>query len=145
MQKEYLDIMQKEYLDKIDTKRLTIVYTKKDVFDGELNDIADRKSEFIISAKSGDGIQALKGHIKHVAGYISEDSNVFSARKRHLDAIAVARNAIIQGREQLTVMQAGELLAQELLEAQNALNSITGEFNADDLLGEIFSSFCIGK
>jgi len=142
---ELAELLQKEHLDKIDAESLSIVYTKKDAFEGSSDSITASSNDFVISAKSGEGIQELKDHIKLVAGYISEDSNVFSARKRHLDAIAQARDSILQGREQLIVMQAGELLAQELLEAQNALNSITGEFNADDLLGEIFSSFCIGK
>ena len=66
-------------------------------------------------------------------------------RRRHLTALESARESVQRGYQQLQEHRAGELLADELLQAQNALNQITGAFSADDLLGEIFSGFCIGK
>jgi len=78
-------------------------------------------------------------------GYNDIGEGVFSARRRHLDAIKKATQSVTQGLEQLQLFKAGELLAEELLVAQEALNEITGEFGSDDLLGKIFSGFCIGK
>lgn len=98
-----------------------------------------------ISAKTGEGIPLLKAAIKELAGYAQENETVFTARRRHLTALSQASDAVERGLDQLRTYNAGELLADELLQAQDALNSITGEFTADDLLGEIFSGFCIGK
>ena len=67
------------------------------------------------------------------------------ARRRHLDALERARDHVQSGHDQLIQARAGELLAEELRLAQQALGEITGEFTSDDLLGRIFSSFCIGK
>lgn len=98
-----------------------------------------------VSALTGTGMRELKEHIKDLAGYAQDSETVFTARRRHLTALAQARDAVERGLHQLTLHNAGELLADELLQAQNSLNDITGEFSADDLLGEIFSGFCIGK
>ncbi len=68
-----------------------------------------------------------------------------ASRRRHLDALDRAKRALTNGEEQLAGYGAGELLAEDLRDAQQALGEITGEFSADDLLGEIFGSFCIGK
>ena len=98
-----------------------------------------------ISATLGHGIDQLKNHIKAIAGYENDGESLFTARRRHLSALEQARDAVARGLIQLREHNAGELLADELLQAQNALNEITGAFTADDLLGEIFSGFCIGK
>ena len=98
-----------------------------------------------ISAKTGTGIKELRDHIKLLAGYQEENETIFTARRRHITALEEGRNSVERGLDQLKIHNAGELLADELLQAQNALNDITGEFSADDLLGEIFSGFCIGK
>ncbi len=98
-----------------------------------------------VSAKTGEGLDSLRQAIKDAAGYAQENETVFTARRRHITALTQARDAVEQGLHQLKTYNAGELLADELLQAQNALNEITGEFSADDLLGEIFSGFCIGK
>ena len=87
----------------------------------------------------------LTEHLKDCVGYDSGNEGSFTARRRHLQAIEKALEAIELGRAQLVEMNAGELLAEELRIAQEHLGSITGKFRADDLLGEIFSSFCIGK
>ena len=77
--------------------------------------------------------------------YHGEEEGEFIARRRHLDAIKRALTFIESGKFALESSLSGELLAEDLRQAQNALGEITGEFTADDLLGEIFSSFCIGK
>ncbi len=103
------------------------------------------KDELYISAKTGAGIERLVTRLKSVVGYqtVAEDS--FIARRRHLQALERAHQHIVQAKAQLIHSQAGELVAEELRLAQQALGEITGKFTPDDLLGEIFSSFCIGK
>ena len=98
-----------------------------------------------ISAKTGQGVEELKAFIKNIAGYAQENETLFTARRRHITALQQADDAVNRGLFQLQNYNAGELLADELLQAQESLNQITGEFTADDLLGEIFSGFCIGK
>jgi tRNA modification GTPase len=98
-----------------------------------------------ISAIAGDGLQLLTDKVKQLMGLDTQIEGQFIARSRHLDALHRAALAVAAGKEQLLVYRAGELLAEELRQAQEALNEITGEFSSDDLLGRIFSSFCIGK
>lgn len=98
-----------------------------------------------LSAKTQSGIDLLRQHLKACVGFNDTGENNFIARRRHLDALEKAQLHIDQGQEQLLLYRAGELLAEELRQAQLALSEITGEFRADDLLGKIFSSFCIGK
>lgn len=98
-----------------------------------------------LSAKTGVGIEELKSTLKDIVGFKQTSEGTFIARRRHLDAIESALEYCENGKQQLEVYHAGELLADELRQAQNALSEITGEFTADDLLGRIFSSFCIGK
>ena len=98
-----------------------------------------------LSAKTGRGVVNLKTHLKDIMGFSANTEGRFSARRRHLDALDRAMRALETGRDQLEGNGAGELLAEDLRDAQQALGEITGEFSADDLLGEIFGSFCIGK
>lgn len=98
-----------------------------------------------LSAATGEGIDALVAHLKQAAGLAGETTPDFIARRRHLDALERAAVALARGHEQLVQQQAGELLAEELRAAHAALGEITGEFTSEDLLGAIFSSFCIGK
>ncbi len=98
-----------------------------------------------LSAKTGDGVDDLVGHLKQVMGYQAAGTGTLSARRRHIDALDRARRHVDAARQQLVDHKAGELMAEELRLAQNDLSEITGEFTSDDLLGEIFSSFCIGK
>jgi len=97
-----------------------------------------------ISALTGSGIAHLRKHIERQVGYQSGEGTM-TARQRHLDSLEKARRYFDEGRRQLLEFRAGELMADELLQVQNALAEITGEFSSDDLLGKIFSSFCIGK
>ena len=97
-----------------------------------------------LSAKSGDGLSLLKAKIKEVVGYQPAEGQ-FLARRRHIQALDIAQTLLLAGHNQLSVHRAGELLAEDLRLAHQSLCEITGEFTPDDLLGEIFSSFCIGK
>jgi len=101
--------------------------------------------EISLSAKKGEGMELLHNHLKECMGFESGTDDVFIARRRHLDAIKRAGLSINESLVQLKEVKAGELAAEELKQAQDALSEITGEFSSDDLLGRIFSSFCIGK
>jgi tRNA modification GTPase len=101
--------------------------------------------EIALSARTGAGLDGLRQHLKACMGFQTAGEGAYIARRRHLDAIRRARDFLVQGRTQLKHSRAGELLAEDLRLAQQALSEITGEFTSDDLLGRIFSSFCIGK
>lgn len=101
-------------------------------------------NEIYLSAKSGNGVELLKAQIKKIVGYQPTEGQ-FIARRRHLVALDNAWQLLITGQKQLTSARAGELLAEDLRLAHQFLCEITGEFSSDDLLGKIFSSFCIGK
>jgi len=90
-------------------------------------------------------VEDLRNHLKDCMGFASTTEGGFLARRRHLDALERARVSMQQGEEQLYGYGAGELLAEDLRAAHDALGEITGAMTPDDLLGEIFSSFCIGK
>ncbi|ENM5787651.1 tRNA uridine-5-carboxymethylaminomethyl(34) synthesis GTPase MnmE [Vibrio metoecus] len=98
-----------------------------------------------LSAKTGHGVDALRQHLKECMGFSGNQEGGFMARRRHLDALERAAEHLDIGQQQLEGYMAGEILAEELRIAQQHLNEITGEFSSDDLLGRIFSSFCIGK
>ena len=99
----------------------------------------------LVSARTGDGIDALRERLKQCAGFEQTPEGAFMARRRHLNALQAVEVHVIQARANLTDLAAGELAAEELRLAQEQLNIITGEFSSDDLLGEIFGNFCIGK
>lgn len=100
------------------------------------------ETHIYLSAKTGDGIDLLKQHLLHIAGYQQNAEGIFMARMRHLDALKQVGTHL---RKAQNLLNQSELIAEELRLAQEALSSITGEFTPDDLLGEIFSKFCIGK
>ena len=102
-------------------------------------------TEVLLSAKTGAGLELLREHLKSCMGYRGGGEGAFMARRRHLEALERATAALERAVEQLEVFRAGELVAEELREAQHALAEITGEFGSEDLLSRIFSSFCIGK
>jgi tRNA modification GTPase len=99
----------------------------------------------LISAKTGEGLGELKQHLLSAIGIDNHQEGQFLARTRHLNALNQAKVHLEEGLNRILHERAGELLAEELKQAQDALGQITGEFKADDLLGVIFSSFCIGK
>lgn len=103
-----------------------------------------QENNVCLSAKSALGINGLKQVIKNVVGYQPTEGK-FLARRRHLQALDDAKNLLVTGQQQLSEHRAGELLAEDLRLAHQVLCEITGEFSSDDLLGRIFSSFCIGK
>ncbi len=102
----------------------------------------DGAAHIYLSAKTGAGLDLLKGHLLKLAGYENNSEGVFMARTRHLDALSQVQTHLQFASEQI---DSAELVAEELRISHDALSSITGEFTPDDLLGEIFSKFCIGK
>lgn len=98
-----------------------------------------------LSAKTGDGMPLLIEHLKQASGVASIPEGVFTARQRHLDALRRALASVEQAGQQLQNIPRLELMAEDLRQAQTALSDITGEYSSEDLLGEIFGSFCIGK
>ncbi|MDI4636414.1 MULTISPECIES: tRNA uridine-5-carboxymethylaminomethyl(34) synthesis GTPase MnmE [Halomonadaceae] len=129
-----------------DPSRLTLVRNKVDTSQEAPGlDLSTPTPVLRLSAKTGEGVDNLKEHLKTVMGFSSTTEGRFSARRRHLDALDRATAALENGEAQLAGYGAGELLAEDLRDAQQSLGEITGEFSADDLLGEIFGSFCIGK
>ncbi len=136
-----------EFVDQLPADaKITIVRNKADLT-GETIGMQDGHSAPLInlSAKADLGIDILREHLKTCMGYQATAEGGFLARRRHLDAIARADELLTTGLAQLIHNNAGELLAEDLRQAQQALGEITGQVSSDDLLGKIFSSFCIGK
>jgi len=98
-----------------------------------------------LSIKTGEGMDLLKQHLKQSVGFNEATGNVFIARRRHIEALRKSYESVASALNQLQVSQAGELVAEDLRQAQMSLAEITGTVTSDDLLGKIFSSFCIGK
>ncbi|MEI6859839.1 MAG: tRNA uridine-5-carboxymethylaminomethyl(34) synthesis GTPase MnmE [Shewanella sp.] len=136
-----------DFIDRLPNKLgITVVRNKADITGESLETTKNHGHPvFRISAKTGLGIKELKQHLKSLMGYQSNLEGGFIARRRHLEALDLASSHLMLGKEQLEVYLAGELLAEELRITQLALSEITGKFTSDDLLGKIFSSFCIGK
>lgn len=138
-----------EFLDqRPQAGKVTLIRNKADL-SGEaiaMEESDDGHVTITLSAKAPDmGLDLLREHLKACMGYEQTAESGFSARRRHLEALRQASASLEHGREQLTLAGAGELLAEDLRQAQQALGEITGAFSSDDLLGRIFSSFCIGK
>ena len=125
---------------------VTLVFNKIDLTSApaRLDETADPPKVFL-SARTGSGLDLLRSHLKAAAGYGDTEFGAFSARRRHLDALSRARQHVQAAVDTLSNSRAFELLAEDLRLAQHALGEITGEFTSEDLLGEIFGSFCIGK
>ena len=125
---------------------VSVVHNKCDL-SGRTPDIDHKAGVPVIelSAKTGDGMDLLRSHLKQRMGYSEGSEGNFSARRRHLLALERAAESLAAGRAQLENAGAGELLAEDLRACQNHLGEITGAVSSDQLLGEIFSSFCIGK
>ncbi len=123
-----------------------LVFNKIDLLDGSAalsaNTPIAGTAKVNVSAKTGAGIEELRGKLLEAVGWREQESGAFMARERHLRALMLAKTHLEQAQ---TVSASAELFAEELRLAQRALNEITGEFTPDDLLGEIFSRFCIGK
>jgi tRNA modification GTPase len=125
---------------------VTLVFNKIDLVGAPASvDEIQEPPQVFLSAKTGEGLDLLRAHLQARAGYRSGDAGALSARRRHLDALERARSCVVQAADTLSKSRAFELFAEDLRRAQLALGEITGEFSSDDLLGQIFSSFCIGK
>jgi len=142
-----LSTVRSEFLAKLPTTLpVTIVRNKIDLNGEQASEIEQDGYQIIsLSAQTHDGVQLLREHLKQAMGFQTGMEGGFLARRRHLDALDKAAEHLQIGLVQLTEFHAGELLAEELRLVQAHLSEITGEFTSDDLLGNIFSSFCIGK
>ena len=140
-----LQLAKNYFAEHIEPKRLMFIGNKSDLTSQapQLTDL-DGFRHITVSAKQEIGVDALIEAITAHAGFQPEE-DTFIARTRHLDAMKRTQRYLAEAHEQLTVYHADELVAESLRLAQNALGEITGDFSADDLLGVIFGSFCIGK
>ncbi|MEJ1990957.1 MAG: tRNA uridine-5-carboxymethylaminomethyl(34) synthesis GTPase MnmE [Maritimibacter sp.] len=124
---------------------VTIVRNKIDLSGDRPGIVGGDSPVVLLSARTGEGLDALRKRIRDLAGFRDLGEGAFTARRRHVEALRKARQHFGAGREALQAARAGELLAEELRLSQQALGTITGEFTPDDLLGRIFTEFCIGK
>lgn len=125
---------------------VTVVHNKCDIScHAPAVDDTGENARVILSAKTGEGIELLRQHLKSCMGFQHGNEGSFSARRRHLQALETAAGFLQAGQEQLSSAGAAELLAEDLRQSQLQLGEITGVVSSDELLGKIFSSFCIGK
>jgi tRNA modification GTPase len=124
---------------------VTIVRNKIDLSGDQPGIVGGDSPVVLLSARTGEGLDALRKRIRDLAGFRDLGEGAFTARRRHVEALREAQTHFEAGHEALQAARAGELLAEELRLSQQALATITGEFTPDDLLGRIFSEFCIGK
>jgi tRNA modification GTPase len=125
---------------------VTLVFNKCDLAVGlPVADTLTGPPRVLLSALTGKGLPELRTHLKGCMGYQTVDAGAISARRRHLEALTRARQHTEDAARQLAERRAGELVAEELRAAQQALSEITGEFTSEDLLGRIFAGFCVGK
>lgn len=136
-----------DFVDRLaDNIGMTVIRNKADQTNEEIGICHVNNPTLIrLSARTGQGVEALRHHLKECMGFAGSSEGGFMARRRHLEALEQAATHLDIGQQQLEGYMAGEILAEELRIAQQHLNEITGEFSSDDLLGRIFSSFCIGK
>jgi tRNA modification GTPase len=121
---------------------VTLLFNKADL---AASDALPLRDGLRISAKTGAGLVALRTHLKECMRFTTPGTDTISARARHLEALRTARTHVEHAYRNLVDTRAGELVAEDLQCAHRAIGEITGEFSAEDLLGRIFSSFCIGK
>ncbi|MEP5765869.1 MAG: tRNA uridine-5-carboxymethylaminomethyl(34) synthesis GTPase MnmE [Halieaceae bacterium] len=125
---------------------VTIIHNKCDLSgNSPASEDRDDSSIVTLSAKTGAGMDLLSDHLKQAMGFEADSEQTFIARRRHLLALQQAAGALEQGSRQIKEQGAGELLAEDLRLCHDYLGTITGAMHNDELLGEIFSSFCIGK
>lgn len=143
-----MDVLNNEFTENlINHNKITVIYNKIDLIGKQacIENINNHYSIYV-SARTGEGLDLLREHLKSVVGYDSTQEGIFIARRRHLDILQRVQQYLQQACTQLKSPKiCCELLAEELRLAQNTLSEITGEFRPDDLLDKIFSSFCIGK
>jgi tRNA modification GTPase len=140
-----LQVLGKETISNIDSSRISLIFNKIDLAEiAPKYEMGKHYPQLYVSAKTGAGMNLLRDHLKTLMGFTSAGEAVFTARRRHLSALAKVEQCLQQASNQLGA-GAGELLAEDLKVAQQYLGEITGSVSSDELLGEIFSSFCIGK
>ena len=130
-------------LSRLPDKPLLTVINKIDLT-GEAASERVEDDTLRLSARTGTGIDVLRHELRHFAGLSERSEDPFIARRRHLEALQAAQLSLAEAADSLA-LGAGELAAESLRRAQTAMEAITGRYTADDLLGEIFGSFCIGK
>ncbi len=147
MTSDFIELFTEMAMSPIAAEKLTLVHNKIDILKitPDITQLPTGSWQLKISAKTGLGIDLLRSHLKSCLGFSTTTENTVSARRRHLTALAQAKRHLNNAHQQLHDFHAGELMAEELRLAQNALGEITGTVLPDDLLGKIFSSFCIGK
>jgi len=131
-----------EIIDRLAGASLQLVFSKSDLL--AVDQLRDPEILYI-STLSGVGMELL---IQRITGQVSDynqDNQAFMARRRHVDALQRAKEAVQRAVQTFDTTRSGELMAADLRDAQQYLNEITGEFTSEDLLGKIFSTFCIGK
>lgn len=119
-----------------------LVFNKADLLQAAAVPASASDPSIGVSAKTGAGLEELRGKLLEMIGWRDQESGAFMARERHLRALSIAQNHLSQAQG---LLASAELFAEELRLAQRSLGEITGEFSPDDLLGEIFARFCIGK
>jgi tRNA modification GTPase len=125
---------------------VTLVFNKCDIAaQPPALDVRHGPPRLKLSALTGEGLPELRAHLKACMGYQTAEGGTISARRRHLEGLERARRHAQEAARLLIERRAGELVAEELRGAQQALSEITGEFTSEDLLGRIFAAFCIGK
>jgi len=138
---------EKELLQQYDHLPALVVMNKSDLGAPSVPDCDCLVS--VVSAKNGNGISELESDLSRMLGFTESTEGTFSARQRHVDCLVNTEVHVVAARGWLEAGKrgavCGEFLAEELRLAQHQLSDVTGEFGADDLLGEIFGSFCIGK
>nr|WP_129210339.1 tRNA uridine-5-carboxymethylaminomethyl(34) synthesis GTPase MnmE [Candidatus Pseudomonas adelgestsugas]QAX81376.1 tRNA modification GTPase MnmE [Candidatus Pseudomonas adelgestsugas] len=131
-----------------DLHKVTVIRNKTDLTNESIAIKTSKDGHVTISLSiksTNDGLELLRNHLKACVGYTQTPENSFSARQRHLKALHDASIKLEHASVQLNLTGAGELLAEDLRQAQQILSEITGVFSSDDLLGKIFSNFCVGK
>jgi tRNA modification GTPase len=124
----------------------TLVFNKCDLATGlPVSDTVSGPPRVLVSARTGLGLDVLRAHLKQAMGFQAVEAGTISARARHLEALSRAKRHVAEAARLLAERRGGELVAEELREAQEALGEITGAVSSEDLLGRIFGSFCIGK
>jgi tRNA modification GTPase len=133
----------RDWTNEIHQTENTLVFNKSDLLEEPTK--IDPKNAHIVSAKTGEGMNKLLDHISSYFSEASDDETVVTARKRHMRSIKEAYNAFCDAETGIAKNKELDLVAEELLQAQNSLAEVTGEFSTEDLLEAIFNSFCIGK
>jgi tRNA modification GTPase len=123
---------------------ITVVLNKSDL-SSVTGDVAKIPPEIAVSASRGNKIDVLRAHLIAALGYHPEGTGAISARRRHLDALQRARQHLYRACAEFDDHSGAELVAEELKLAHEAVGEVTGRFSSDDLLGRVFSTFCIGK